>query len=125
MGKMQPPLVIALGVGFLVVVFWLVRGRRLKDELSVAWVVAAVAIVLATLSFRLVEVVAPVVGAVYTPSAVFFLAIVFLLVLNLHLSVKLTRLEEDRTKIAQTVALLEERTRRPGAAAPPAETADG
>jgi hypothetical protein len=119
MGKMQPPLVIAIGVAFLVVVFWLVRGRRLKEELSVAWVVAAVVIVLATLSFRLVEVVAPVVGAVYTPSAVFFLAIVFLLVLNLHLSVKLTRLEDDRTKMAQTIALLEERTRRP------AETRDG
>jgi hypothetical protein len=105
--KIASPLVLVLAAGFLVLVIALVRARKLKEEYSVIWVVAAILVLAVTLSWRLVEIVAPYLGVVYTPSAIFYLAIVFLMAVNLALSVQVSRLERDRIKTAQAVALLE------------------
>jgi hypothetical protein len=106
-GKIASPLVVVLAAAFLVLVIALVRARKLKEEYSVIWVVAAILVLAVALSWRLVELVAPYLGVVYTPSAVFYLAIIFLLGVNLALSVQVSRLERDRIRTAQAVALLE------------------
>lgn len=111
MGKIASPLVVVLAAAFLVLVIALVRARKLKEEYSVIWVVAAILVLAVALSWRLVEFVAPYLGVVYTPSAVFYLAIVFLLGVNLALSVQISRLERDRIRTAQAVALLEAEVR--------------
>jgi hypothetical protein len=105
--KIASPLVLILAAAFLVLVIALVRARKLKEEYSVIWVGAAILVLAVAFSWRLVELVAPYLGAVYTPSAVFYLAIVFLLSVNLALSVQISRLERDRIRTAQAVALLE------------------
>jgi hypothetical protein len=110
-GKIASPLVVALAAAFLVLVIALVRARKLKEEYSVIWVVAAILVLAVALSWRLVEFVAPYLGVVYTPSAVFYLAIIFLLGVNLALSVQISRLERDRIRTAQAVALLEAEVR--------------
>jgi hypothetical protein len=102
--------VVVLAAGFLVLVIAL-RARKLKEEYSVIWVVAAILVLAVALSWRLVEIVAPYFGVVYTPSAVFYLAIVFLMAVNLALSVQISRLERDRIRTAQAVALLEAEVR--------------
>ncbi|NIT35615.1 MAG: DUF2304 family protein [candidate division Zixibacteria bacterium] len=122
MGKIASPFVLVLAAAFLVLVIALVRARKLKEEYSVIWVVAAILVLAVTLSWRLVEIVAPYLGVVYTPSAVFYLAIVFLMGVNLALSVQISRLERDRIRTAQAVALLEAEVRElrgriPGCAA--------
>jgi len=109
--KIASPLVLILAAAFLVLVIALVRARKLKEEYSVIWVVAAILVLAVTFSWRLVEIVAPFLGVVYTPSAVFYLAIVFLMAVNLALSVQVSRLERDRIKTAQAVALLEAEVR--------------
>ena len=111
MEKIASPLVLILAAAFLVLVIALVRARKLKEEYSVIWVVAAILVLAVTFSWRLVEIVAPFLGVVYTPSAVFYLAIVFLMAVNLALSVQVSRLERDRIKTAQAVALLEAEVR--------------
>jgi hypothetical protein len=105
--KIASPLVLILAAAFLVLVIALVRARKLKEEYSVIWVGAAILVLAVAFSWRLVEIVAPYLGVVYTPSAVFYLAIVFLLAVNLALSVQISRLERDRIRTAQAVALLE------------------
>jgi len=111
LGQVASPFVLGLAAAFLIAVLALVRARKLKEEYSVLWVLAAIFVLAVTLSWRVVEVVAPLLGVVYTPSAVFYLAIVFLLTLNLALSVQISRLERDRIRTAQTVALLEAEVR--------------
>jgi hypothetical protein len=126
--KVSSPLVLALAAGFLIFVIALVRARKLKEEYSVVWVIAALFVLAVALSWRLVEFVAPYLGVVYTPSAVFYLAIVFLLAVNLALSVHISRLERDRIKTAQTLGLLEAEVRalheRVSAEEPPPQTHD-
>jgi hypothetical protein len=105
--KTSSPLVLGLAAFFLVIVIVLIRARKLKEEYAVIWVIAALFVLAVTLSWRLVELVAPYLGVVYTPSAVFYLAIVFLLTVNLLLTVQISRLESDRIKTAQSLALVE------------------
>ena len=105
--KISSPLVLGLAAVFLIIVIVLIRARKLKEEYSVIWVVAALLVLAVTVSWRLVEVVAPYLGVVYTPSAVFYMAIVFLLTVNLLLTVQISRLESDRIKTAQSLALVE------------------
>jgi len=102
------PSVIAIAVAVLVLVILTVRARRLRVEYSVLWIVAALVAVVATLFYPAVEFVAPFLGVIYTPSAIFFLGILFLLLVTFHLSVKVSELEADRTRLAQRLALINE-----------------
>ena len=109
MGKGISPVVIVLAAAVLVSVVLVVRARRLRVEYSVLWILGALAALAAALFYPLVKAVAPVLGVIYTPSAIFFLAIFFLVLVTLHLSVKVSRLENDRVRLTQKVALLEAR----------------
>ncbi len=116
------PVVIALAVAILVWVVVVVRARRLKVEYSVLWIVGALAALGAAIFYPAVEALAPFLGVIYTPSAVFFFGILFLMVVSLHLSIKVSRLENERVQLAQRVALLEEKlSRAAGAGVPPGD----
>ena len=106
------PTVIAIAAAIVFVVLLTVRARKLKVEYSVLWIAAALIALLATLFYPAVEFIAPFLGVIYTPSAVFFLGILFLLLVTFHLSVKVSRLENDRLRMAQDLALMEERLAR-------------
>jgi hypothetical protein len=60
------------------------------------------------------------IGIYYPPSALFLIAIVFVLLLLLHTSTVLTRLTQENKQIAQEVALLKEEVRRLKAESPTA-----
>ena len=100
------PTVISLAVAILVLVILVVRARRLRVEYSLLWIFAAIGLLVSTVFYPAVEFVAPFLGVIYTPSAVFFLGIVFLLLVTFHLSVKLSKLENDRVRMAQKMALM-------------------
>lgn len=102
-------MVIALAAGVLVWVILVVRARRLRVEYSVLWVIGALAALAAGLFYPAVEAIAPFLGVIYTPSAIFFAATLFLTVVSLHLSIKVSRLENDRLRLTQRLALLEGR----------------
>lgn len=100
------PTVISLAVAILVLVILVVRARRLRVEYSLLWIFAAIGVLVSTIFYPAVEFVAPFLGIIYTPSAVFFLGILFLVLVTFHLSVKLSKLENDRVRMAQTIALM-------------------
>ena len=95
----------------LLIVLELVRRRRLMERYALMWLLSA--IVLLTLStFRgLLESAADLVGIAYPPSALFFVAFAFVLVLLLHFSLSVSRLSDQSKVLAQRVALLEKRVR--------------
>jgi hypothetical protein len=45
-------------------------------------------------------------GAIYPASAIFFIAIVFVTIMNLHFSVKITKLDKENKELAQELALM-------------------
>jgi hypothetical protein len=97
------------------VVLELVRQRRLQERYSLLWLLTGgVIFVLAAWRSGLAEI-ASAMGIFYPPSALFVLASGFFLLLLLHYSTVISRLSEQNTRLAQRVALLEERIRSTGA----------
>lgn len=92
--------------GLLVLIFELVRRRRLKEKYSLLWVFTALVLLLLSASKGLLAKVSAVMGIFYPPSAFFLLAFLFLLLITLQFSVVISRLSERNKVLAQEVALL-------------------
>lgn len=96
----------------LAVVLELVRRRRLREEYSLLWLMTALVLLFTGSNRALLDWLAQSIGIYYPPSALFLIAIVFVLLLLLHTSTVLTRLTQENKQIAQEVALLKEEVRR-------------
>jgi hypothetical protein len=91
----------------LLLVVALVRKRRLSESLSMFWLTfAALMVAAATFGFPYLIEAASLIGVVYAPSALFLVAILFLLAFNLYLSVEVSELSEQNKILAQEVGLL-------------------
>ena len=95
------------GLGLLLVIIELVRRRKLKEEYSVLWLAAGVAILAVGLNYSLLQAITGFIGAGWTSSALFFFGILFVLALSLQFSVKISTLETRVKNLAQQMALLE------------------
>jgi hypothetical protein len=84
----------------------LVRRRKLKEEYSLLWLGTGVVLFLLSLSRPLLDALASLVGVYYPPSALFLVALAFILFMLLHFSTVLTRLTQENKEAAQQIALL-------------------
>jgi hypothetical protein len=93
----------------LLVVLEMVRRRRLMERYALLWLLSAVILLaLASWNGALVKI-SHLVGVIYPPNALFFIAFGFVLVLLLHFSSAVSRLSDQTKVLAQRQALLEER----------------
>ncbi len=90
----------------LVFILEMVRQRRLREEYSLLWLATAVVLLLLSLSRPLLDVLAQAVGIFYPPSALFVVALLFILALLMHFSMVITRLTQENKETAQQIALL-------------------
>ena len=95
----------------LVMVIELVRRRKLREEYSLLWLGTALVLLVLGSNRPLLDALAGMIGVFYPPSALFLVAIVFMLLLMLHFSTVLTRLTQENKEIAQQMALLREELR--------------
>ncbi|MEV1288917.1 DUF2304 domain-containing protein [Micromonospora sp. NPDC049679] len=103
------------GLLLLVVVVELMRRRQLREKYAFLWIgVALLALPLAVFP-RLPDEVAHQLGVVNGVSLVLFGGIIFLLLIAIHHSWELSRLEEETRVLAEEVALLRAEMRKEGA----------
>lgn len=95
-----------IGFALLVIIFELMRRRRLREKYALLWGAVALVVVPLALFPRLLDTAASVVGVASGVSLVLFLGLVFLLVLALHLSWEVSTLEEETRTLAEEIALL-------------------
>lgn len=98
-------------VGTLVLVLELVRRRKLREEYSLLWLGTAISLLVLATSRPILDILASLIGIFYPPSALFLVAIVFMLLILLHFSTVLTRLTQENKEIAQQMALLRQQLR--------------
>jgi hypothetical protein len=91
----------------LLVVFELIRSRRLQERYALLWLLTGVVIFILAVWRSLLGSVSDLVGIAYPPSALFILAAFFILMVLLHYSTVISRLSEQNTTLAQRLALLE------------------
>lgn len=105
-------------LGLFLIVVDLVRKRRLAEEYSLLWLLVGVGFVCISAFRGLIEEIAGLLGIVYAPSAIFLIAIFFIVWLLLHFSLIVSDLAVRNRALAQEIALLrldlEERSARAG-----------
>ncbi len=96
----------------LLIVFELVRQRRLMERYSLLWLAASFAVLLLAVFTDLLSWFSSLLG-IQTPSnALFAVAIGFAILMLLHFSVTVSRLHDQNKITAQKLAATEERLRR-------------
>lgn len=99
-------------LGLLLIVLDLVRRRRLFERYAILWLLSALVLIGLSVWRQALDVLSTkVLGIAYPPTAVFLIALGFVLVLLLHFSVAVSRLSDQSKVLAQRLALLEERLR--------------
>jgi hypothetical protein len=97
---------------FLVVIFELIRRRRLQERYALLWLFTAFVLLVLSAWRDALRLLAETVGIAYPPSALFVIASFFILVVLLHYSTVISELSERNVKLAQQLAIVEERLRR-------------
>jgi len=99
------------GFVLLLIIFELVRRRQLREKYVLLWITVGIIVVPLALFPRLLDAATGAVGIASGVSLVLFLGLVFLLVLCVHLSWEVSRLEEETRTLAEEIALLRTETR--------------
>jgi hypothetical protein len=99
---------IIAAAGVLLVIFELVRRRRLLERYALLWLGSGVVLLGLAIWRGGLEKLADGLGIAYPPNALFFVAFGFVLVLLLHFSIAVSRLSDQTRLLAQRLALLEE-----------------
>ncbi len=96
----------------LLVVFELIRSRRLRERYALLWLLTGVVLLVLSIWRGGLNTIAGWFGVSgYPPAILFAVAILFILLVLLHYSTVISRLSDESTILAQRLALLEERFR--------------
>ena len=106
--------VMVVAVVNVAVMLELVRRRQLREKYALLWLAVAVGGIVLGLGRSVVDRIADAVGVDYGASVVFLGAILFLLLVCMHLSWEVSRLEERTRTLAEELALMQGREDRKG-----------
>jgi hypothetical protein len=98
---------ILVAAGLFGVILELVRRRRLMERYALLWLAAAIVLLVLSVWRNGLELFASAVGVAYAPSALFLVALGFILLLLLHFSLVISRLSDQTKVLAQRVGLLQ------------------
>jgi hypothetical protein len=99
-------LTVTTGIIVLVVIGELLRRRQLREKYAFLWLAVAIGLIPLALWPRALDTITNLVGVASGVSLVLFLAVVFLLLVAIHLSWEVSRLEEETRVLAEEVALI-------------------
>lgn len=98
--------------GVFVLVFELVRRRRLMERYALLWMLAATSLLVFSIWSDLLNRLADTLGVQYGPSVLFAVVLGFGFMLMIHFSLVLSRLSDQNKVLAQKLALQQERLER-------------
>ncbi|WP_172119755.1 DUF2304 domain-containing protein [Actinomyces faecalis] len=98
--------VILVALVVIVLVLGLLRSRKLREKYAALWVVVGLAIVILALAPGLLGGLASLLGVQVPSNLLFALAIFLLLGVTLHLSLEISRLEDETRVLAENIAIL-------------------
>ena len=94
----------------ILVVLELIRGRRLKERYALLWLVTGVVLLVLAVWRDGLNTIAGWLGVSgYPPAILFAAAILFVIIVLLHYSTVLSKLDDENTLLAQELAILRQR----------------
>jgi hypothetical protein len=98
---------IVVSAGLFGVIIELVRRRRLMERYALLWLASAIVLLALSIWRDGLELFADAVGVAYAPSALFIVALGFILLLLLHFSLVISRLADQTKVLAQRLGLVQ------------------
>jgi hypothetical protein len=94
-------------LSILSIVISLVRSRKLHAEYSWLWLLTGFVMLFLVVWFDLLVRLTVLIGAVTPTTTLFIFGIVFLVLISLHFSIKISQLGDQVKNLAQTISILE------------------
>jgi hypothetical protein len=105
----QKVFAIIISISLLIFIIDLVRRKKLREEYSWLWLLTGTIIFVLALWYNLLQRITSLIGATLPTSTLFFLGLVFLILIAIQFSVKVSLLHNQVKNIAQENALLKNR----------------
>ena len=105
----QKILAILLSVGLVILIFELVRRKKLREEYSWLWMLTGVVIFVLVIWHDLLLLVTRLLGIALPASTIFLFGGFFLILINLYFSVKISTLTTQVKELVQRQAILDSR----------------
>ena len=103
---------VALALAILAVILELVRRRQLREEYSLLWIITGALLLLLAVHYGLLLWLTRQVGAALPTSTLFFGGLIFLILVSLQFSVRLSTMTRRIKDLNQRLAFLEHELRR-------------
>ena len=87
--------------------FELVRRKHLSEEYSMGWLITGTSMLALSVSESLLKWVSELVGATLFTSTLFFFGLLFLMVICLHFSIRISALTKQVRKLTQSIGILD------------------
>lgn len=97
----------AIGASLFILIIELVRRKKIREEYSFLWLLSGAIICILSLWYEALSWITKIVGAAYAPSILFFFGLIFLAVISIFYSVKLSSLSNQVKNLAQKTAIME------------------
>lgn len=102
----QKIVAIFIAVSIFILIFELVRRRKLREEYSWLWLMTGAILIVLVIWYGLLIKITNFIGAVIPLSTLFFLAIIFLMLVCLQFSVKVSKLMDQVKNLSQELAIM-------------------
>ncbi len=102
----QKIMAVAIAIAIFVVILELVRRRRLREEYSWLWLLTGTGLIVLTVQYELLVKISKLIGAVLPTSTLFFFGLMFLMLVSLQFSIRISKLTNQVKDLGQEIALL-------------------
>ncbi|GBF78095.1 hypothetical protein PA598K_06700 [Paenibacillus sp. 598K] len=98
-----------ISAGFLAVILYLIRSRKLREQYALLWLALSLVMMVLSLFPQLLDLLADKLGVDYAPSLLYLLGLMSVLCIMLHLTIALSALTRRIIVLTQALALQEQR----------------
>ena len=96
-----------VGVAISIFILEMVRRKKLREEYSWLWLLTGFGIVVLAAWYDLLVFITDMIGAALPTTTLFVFSLLFLLLIALHYSIKISSLTDQVRKLAQKIAILQ------------------
>jgi hypothetical protein len=100
------------GFFFFLTIFELVRRRKIREDLSIGWLLVGLGLVLSSFADKIIDPLAFRLGIHYPPAFAFVLVVLLLVVVMLYFSIVVSDLKSRNKELSQKIALIEYKLNR-------------
>jgi len=102
----QKMFALIIGIAIFLFILEMVRRRKLREEYSWLWLLTGFGIIVLVVWYDLLLFITKFIGAVLPTTTLFLIGVIFLMLIALHYSIKISALTDQVRKLAQDMAIL-------------------